>query len=225
MPAQPAWFHRLDEILSELRALHISHLDRLACEKLFRVRQRRARQLMAGLPALRVGNAVAVERQALIARLEKIQAGERLFDGLKRRFDKNQDSILQAVEARSRDRLENLETTLETRKQQEIENITTVLDELERLDESIVAYEQAVALAPHYADAHYNLALAFERKGQNRPALRHWQAYLRIDNRGPWADHARERIAKLLGSEKLAIAWRADRFIPPGKGKADLKLA
>ena len=53
-----------------------------------------------------------------------IQAGERLFEGLKRRFEKNQDSILQAVEARSRDRLENLETTLETRKQQEIENIT-----------------------------------------------------------------------------------------------------
>ena len=104
-------------------------------------------------------------------------------------------------------------------------DLGNVLDELERLDESIVAYEQAVALAPHYADAHYNLALAFERKGQNRPALRHWQAYLRIDNRGPWADHARERIAKLLGSEKLAIAWRADRFIPPGKGKADLKLA
>src|SRR6267143_5090457 len=61
-----------------------------------------------------------------------IQAGERLFEGLKRRFEKNQDSMLQAVEARSRDRLENLETTLETRKQQEIENITAVLDELDR---------------------------------------------------------------------------------------------
>ena len=55
-----------------------------------------------------------------------------MFEGLKRRFEKNQDSILQAVEARSRDRLRNLETTLETRKQQEIENITSVLDELER---------------------------------------------------------------------------------------------
>ena len=61
-----------------------------------------------------------------------IPTGERLFEGLKRRFDKHQDSILQAVEARSRDRLKSLETTLETRKQQEIENITTVLDELER---------------------------------------------------------------------------------------------
>ena len=77
MPAQPAWFHRLDEILEELRALEISHLDRLAVERVFRVRERRARQIMAGLPALQVGNAVAVERQALIVRLESTAAGDR----------------------------------------------------------------------------------------------------------------------------------------------------
>jgi hypothetical protein len=77
MPAQPAWFHRLDEILRELRETGNSHLDRLAVEKLFGVRQRRARQIMAGLPGLRVGNAFAVERQALLARLEAITAGDR----------------------------------------------------------------------------------------------------------------------------------------------------
>ena len=43
MPSQPAWFHRLDEILTALRAMTSTHLDRLAVEKLFRVRQRRAR--------------------------------------------------------------------------------------------------------------------------------------------------------------------------------------
>jgi len=77
LPAQPAWFQRLDEILGELRALEISHLDRLAVQKLFRVRERRARQIMAGLPALQVGNAIAVERQALIQRLENTTAGDR----------------------------------------------------------------------------------------------------------------------------------------------------
>jgi hypothetical protein len=76
LPAQPAFFHRLDDILAELRALQISHLDRQAVQKLFGVGQRRARQLMAGLPALRAGNAVAVERLGLMARLENIQAGE-----------------------------------------------------------------------------------------------------------------------------------------------------
>ena len=37
MPAQPAWFHRLDEILSDLRSMTSPHLDRAAVEKLFRV--------------------------------------------------------------------------------------------------------------------------------------------------------------------------------------------
>ena len=38
MPSQPAWFQRLEEILSALRAMTSSHLDRAAVEKLFRVR-------------------------------------------------------------------------------------------------------------------------------------------------------------------------------------------
>ena len=77
MPAQPSWFHGLEEILEELRTLKISHLDRLAVQRLFRIRERRARQIMVGLPALQVGNAVAVERQALIARLENTAGGVR----------------------------------------------------------------------------------------------------------------------------------------------------
>jgi hypothetical protein len=77
MPAQPAWFHRLEQILTELRSLETEYLDRQAIEKLFQVRERRARQIMAGLPALQVGNAVAVEREALIARLKKTVGGDR----------------------------------------------------------------------------------------------------------------------------------------------------
>ena len=74
MPSQPAWFHRLEEILADLRSMDIHSLDRAAVEKLFRVRQRRARQIMAGLEGLRVGNAAAVSREALIARLERTAA-------------------------------------------------------------------------------------------------------------------------------------------------------
>jgi tetratricopeptide (TPR) repeat protein len=103
-------------------------------------------------------------------------------------------------------------------------DLGNVLDELERLDESIAAYLKAVTLSPRYADAHYNLALAYERTGQNRSALRHWRAYVKLDNRGPWADHARGQMRKLLGREKLAIAARAGRFIPPRKGTAALQL-
>ena len=75
MPSQPAWFHRLAEILADLLAIESTHLDRRAVQKLFRVRQRRARQIMAGLEGLRVGSAAAVSREALIARLEQTAAG------------------------------------------------------------------------------------------------------------------------------------------------------
>ncbi len=94
-------------------------------------------------------------------------------------------------------------------------DLGNVLDELDRPEESIAAYLRAVELAPRYADAHYNLALAFERKGEHRAALRHWQAYVRLDRSGPWADHARGQIHRLLDRERLAIAWRAPGFIPP----------
>ena len=49
MPSQPAWFHRLEEIFTAPRAMTSTRLDRLAVEKLCRVRQRRARQIMADL--------------------------------------------------------------------------------------------------------------------------------------------------------------------------------
>jgi len=101
-------------------------------------------------------------------------------------------------------------------------DLGNVLDELSRLDESIAAYRKAVALSPRYADAHYNLALAYERSGQHRAALCHWQTYLKVDNRGPWADHARGEIRKLLSREQISIATRAARFIPKRKGIAPL---
>jgi hypothetical protein len=69
-------------------------------------------------------------------------ADDRLFEGLARRFDRHKDSIVQAVEARSRDRLRNLEGTLEGRKQHEIGYVTTVLEELERAIEDELRKEK-----------------------------------------------------------------------------------
>jgi tetratricopeptide (TPR) repeat protein len=103
-------------------------------------------------------------------------------------------------------------------------DLGNVLDELNRSEESIAAYRRAVELAPEYADAHYNLALAFERRGEWRDALRHWQSYLRIDKQGPWADHARGQIKMLLSQEKLTIAARSKSFAPPRMGRAQLDL-
>lgn len=103
-------------------------------------------------------------------------------------------------------------------------DLGNVLDELNRIDESIAAYQRAVELAPRYADVHYNLALAYERKGLRRQALRHWESYLRLDGHGPWADHARMQIRTLLDREKLAIAWRKPGFVARHKGTAALAL-
>lgn len=90
-------------------------------------------------------------------------------------------------------------------------DLGNVLDELDRHDESIAAYERAVALAPRYGDAHYNLALAYERKGETRAALRHWESYVKLDRTGPWADHARNQIRKLVSRDRLSIAWRGTK--------------
>ena len=87
-------------------------------------------------------------------------------------------------------------------------DLGNVLDELQRLCEAIEAYRTAIRLAPGYADAHYNLALAFERQNERRKALRHWVAYVKLDPIGPWANHARGQIRKILDREKLAIVFR-----------------
>jgi len=76
MPALPLWYDRLEEIVEELRAMDVAYLDRDAVEKLFRVGERRARQLIAGLAGVRVGNAMAVERAEMLARCEGILRGD-----------------------------------------------------------------------------------------------------------------------------------------------------
>ncbi|HEY1985923.1 MAG TPA: tetratricopeptide repeat protein [Terracidiphilus sp.] len=103
-------------------------------------------------------------------------------------------------------------------------DLGNVLDELDRPDESIAAYVKATELAPRYADAHYNLALAYEKQGELRSALRHWQTYVRLDRCGPWADHARTQIHKILDREILTLAFCATRYMPRIKGLAALEL-
>jgi hypothetical protein len=61
-----------------------------------------------------------------------ITAAAPLFDALRVRFDRHREAILEAVTARSKERLRYLTNTLQTRKRQEIDDIGTVLDELER---------------------------------------------------------------------------------------------
>ena len=71
-----------------------------------------------------------------------ITAAPSLFDALRTRFDRQQEGILKAVDARSKERLRFLTNTLQARKQQEIDDIGTVLDELEQAIQSELKKEQ-----------------------------------------------------------------------------------
>jgi superfamily II DNA or RNA helicase len=64
------------------------------------------------------------------------------FDALRTRFDKQRDSVLAAVEARSKDRLRFLVNTIENRKRNEAEDIRQVLDDLESALKAEIAAEQ-----------------------------------------------------------------------------------
>jgi tetratricopeptide (TPR) repeat protein len=84
-------------------------------------------------------------------------------------------------------------------------DLGNVLDETGRVAEAIQAYKTALQLAPTYADAHYNLALAYEKTREPRKALRHWQAYVKLDCSGPWSLHARNQIQRILQADGLKL--------------------
>lgn len=86
-------------------------------------------------------------------------------------------------------------------------DLGNVLDETGRVAEAIKTYLTALQLAPTYADAHYNLALAYEKLKEPRKALKHWQSYVKLDSTGPWSQHARAQIKRILKSDSLRLVW------------------
>jgi tetratricopeptide (TPR) repeat protein len=59
-------------------------------------------------------------------------------------------------------------------------NRGVALDHLERLEEAAASYERSLALDPTLADAHFNLAQLHQQAGDERGALRHYNAYRRL---------------------------------------------
>ncbi|MFY9241273.1 MAG: hypothetical protein WAO78_20845 [Roseovarius sp.] len=75
------------------------------------------------------------------------------LEALRTRFDKQRDSILATVEARSKDRLRFLGNTIESRKKKEAEDIRQVLDDLEKALKSEIKAEDP-AQTPTWWDCH-----------------------------------------------------------------------
>jgi tetratricopeptide (TPR) repeat protein len=63
-------------------------------------------------------------------------------------------------------------------------NLAVVLEDLEREPDAILAYREALALDPQFADAHFNLARLYERAQDPRASLRHLLAYRRMMDQG-----------------------------------------
>jgi tetratricopeptide (TPR) repeat protein len=63
-------------------------------------------------------------------------------------------------------------------------NLAVVLEDLDREPDAIVAYREALALDPQFADAHFNLARLYERAHDPKASLRHLLAYRRMMDQG-----------------------------------------
>jgi tetratricopeptide (TPR) repeat protein len=63
-------------------------------------------------------------------------------------------------------------------------NLAVLLEDLGREPEAIVAYREALALDPQFADAHFNLARLYARASDPKASLRHLLAYRRMMDQG-----------------------------------------
>jgi hypothetical protein len=76
MPAKPAWYGALDEIIAQLRALPRPWVDRGTLEFLLGVGPRRAQQIMTACVTERVGSSSLADRDMLIEHLRALAHGD-----------------------------------------------------------------------------------------------------------------------------------------------------
>lgn len=69
-----------------------------------------------------------------------------------------------------------------------------VAAELGQAQSALDAFDIALHSHADYPDAHYHKAELLDRLNRHEEARPHWQAYLEHDQRGPWADVARQRL-------------------------------
>jgi tetratricopeptide (TPR) repeat protein len=65
--------------------------------------------------------------------------------------------------------------------------------DLDAVEKATEHYENLLTFVPHYADAHYNLALLYERGSDARAAVRHWNIYLALAAGSQYGEEAETR--------------------------------
>jgi hypothetical protein len=85
MPAKPAWYHKIDEVIRDLRSLPRPFVDRSTVEFLLGVGRRRAQQIMAPCITGHVGASGLADRDALIARLRYLADSDKGYYERRRR--------------------------------------------------------------------------------------------------------------------------------------------
>lgn len=121
MPAKPAWYRKMPNIIEELEKHPLPFVDRSAIESLLGVSRRRAQQIMAPCVVTRVGTNGLADRGALIHHLQQIAEGSEasyevqrrrkvasFIDGLRRERIERPQLIVEAPTAVVNQEFENL---------------------------------------------------------------------------------------------------------------------
>jgi hypothetical protein len=76
MPAKPAWFSRINEVILDLESLPLPFVGRATLQSLLRVGPRRAQQIMAPCISDHLGSSALADRSTLISHLRRLANGD-----------------------------------------------------------------------------------------------------------------------------------------------------
>lgn len=75
--------------------------------------------------------------------------------------------------------------------------------ELGEFETALSTFDVALDLHEDFPDAHWHKANVLHQLNRLDEAVEHWDAYLRFDSRGPWAENARQRLDEV----KHDVLW------------------
>jgi hypothetical protein len=108
LPAKPAWYRKIDDVIRELHALPRPFVDRATLEFLLGVGRRRAQQILAPCITDRVGSNGLADRDSLIIHLRRRADGEDGYYERRRRY-----SVAKLLADLQKDRLERPQLLVE----------------------------------------------------------------------------------------------------------------